>query len=159
LDTFERFAEQLGKVGGAVELRPHPAGRYTEKKNVAFPGNVQKNVSPLYKQALEKFDFCISAPSSVIFDMVWAGVPVAVWTTRSNNLDIGIYHSLTIVRDDGDWLEFAMACAEDPSPFLCAQTNFLHSLGIPSDIPQRYRELLSLGFQRNGPMYRDAQAK
>jgi hypothetical protein len=144
LESFARFADRLGELGGSVELRPHPAGRYTERKNVALPNNVSRNSTPLYKQTLEKFLFCISAPSSVIFDMVWAGVPVAVWTTSSNNLDVGIYQNLTLVRNDHEWLEFALACAEDPGPFLSAQADFLRSLGIPSDIPGRYRKLFSL---------------
>lgn len=138
------FARQIDDKGGTLELRPHPGGRYMEKNKAPLPKNVSMNRLPLYKQSLEKFAFCISGPSSVIFDMVWAGVPVAVWASDDTTADLGMYASLQFVRDENDWLDFAIAASRDPEPFLKVQSNFLEKLKIPSDIPARYRALAHL---------------
>ncbi|MGJ0507219.1 MAG: hypothetical protein ACR652_08800 [Methylocystis sp.] len=138
------FARKLEDLNGALDLRPHPGGRYLQKNQAPLPANVTMNSAPLYKQSLDKFAFCISGPSSVIFDMVWAGVPVAVWAPDEPGRDIGVYSSLHLVSDEREWLDFALAAARDPQPFLARQADFLAKLRIPADIPARYRELAAL---------------
>lgn len=138
------FARQIEAKGGTLELRPHPGGRYLEKNKAPLPANVGMNRLPLYKQSLDKFAFCISGPSSVIFDMVWAGVPVAVWASRAPGADLGMYSMLHFVENESDWLDFAVAAASDPEPFLRVQSDFLAKLRIPADIPARYRLLAEM---------------
>ena len=151
VDTLKLFAHQLKSIGGTAELRPHPGGRYLEKNTVELPANIRFNRLPLYKQSLGKFSFCISGPSSVLLDLVWAGVPVAVWTSGKSNMDIGIYARLHVVSDEVEWLEFALAATRDPRPFLEAQADFLASFGIPDDIPAAYHALIQLASGIDAP--------
>lgn len=138
------FARRLEIENGALELRPHPGGRYLEKNSAPLPANVIMNRAPLYKQSLDKFAFCISGPSSVVFDMIWAGVPVAVWNYGAAGADVGIYGPLQFVSTEEDWRDFALAAAKDPDPFLQVQADFIAGLSIPPDIPARYRMLAEL---------------
>ncbi|MEH3147684.1 MAG: hypothetical protein PGN34_20595 [Methylobacterium frigidaeris] len=141
VDALVAFAQEIGTAGGTAELRAHPGGRYAEKNKIALPPNVRLNRAPLYKQSLEKFTFGISAPSSVLLDMVWAGIPTAVWTNGGGDLDIGVYEGLAVVSSVSDWVAFAEAATRDPAPFLDRQRRYVAGLGIPPDIPERYREL------------------
>lgn len=138
------FAQRLDAHRGSLELRPHPGGRYLEKNSAPLPDNVIMNRPPLYKQSLDKFAFCISGPSSVVFDMIWAGVPVAIWGSGAAGADNGIYGSLHFVTTERSWLDFALAAARDPEPFLRTQADFIAKLSIPADIPGRYRLLAGL---------------
>ncbi|GEL44559.1 hypothetical protein MEX01_51500 [Methylorubrum extorquens] len=147
VDLLGTFAAAIGASGGTAELRPHPAGRYSEKKNLALPDNVRFNRAPLYKQSLDKFTFGISAPSSVLIDMVWAGIPTAVWTSGDGSVDIGIYEGLEIVSSLADWVTFAEAATQDPSPYLAAQRRYLSSLFGGQDIPSLYRPLYDFAVQ------------
>ncbi|RVU15600.1 hypothetical protein [Methylobacterium oryzihabitans] len=139
IDALTEFAAALALRDGSAELRAHPGGRYAEKNRIELPPNVSLNRAPLYRQSLDKFGFGISAPSSVLLDMVWAGIPTAVWTDGA--LDIGIYEGLTVVSDVDDWVRFAEAATRDPAPFLDAQRRYVAGLGIPADIPALYRDL------------------
>lgn len=142
--ALSSFAQKLEPLGGTIELRPHPGGLYLERNKVRLPANVRINRLPLYRQSLEKFGFCISGPSTVLFDLVWANVPVAVWTSGDDKMATGVYANLHTVSDEADWLEFSVAATSDPAPFLASQAKFLASLRMPPDIPSRYRELLKL---------------
>lgn len=147
VDCFTSFAENFDKLGGTLELRPHPGGRYLEKNKISLPRNVRMNRHPLYKQTLKKFAFGISGPSSVVLDMIWAGMPVAVWASGRAGNDLAMYSMLHKVSSHDEWLEFALAAARDPQIFVDRQTRFVQSLGIPDNIPERYRGLgrLALG--------------
>lgn len=144
VDALTVFARKLEPLEGTIELRPHPGGLYLEKNKVPLPPNVRFNRLPLYRQSLDKFSFCISGPSTVLIDLVWAGVPVAVWTSGEQSMSIGIYSNLHVVSNVSDWLDFAVAATHDPRPFLEAQAKFIESLRLPPDIPGRYRQLLEL---------------
>lgn len=144
VDVLTAFAEDLRIRGGTAELRPHPGGRYSEKNVITLPSNIRVNRLPLYKQTLEKFTFGISAPSSVLLDMVWAGIPTAVWTNGDEDIDIGIYEGLTVVSSIAEWLAFAEAATADPTPFLEQQRRYVASLQIPDDIPNLYNDLYNL---------------
>jgi len=138
------FAEKLDALEGTIELRPHPGGLYLEKNRVPLPKNVRFNQLPLYRQSLDKFSFCISGPSTVLLDLVWANVPVAVWTSGERTLSIGIYSNLHVVSSEAEWVDFAVSATADPTPFLEAQARFVASLRLPADIPRGYRRLLEL---------------
>lgn len=102
------------------------------------------NRAPLYKQSLDKFAFCISGPSSVVFDMIGAGVPVAIWGSGAAGADNGIYGSLRFVTTEQRWFDFALVAAREPEPFLRTQADVIARLSIPADIPGRYRLLAGL---------------
>lgn len=138
------FARAIEANDGTLELRPHPGGRYLEKNKAPLPPNVTMNRAPLYKQSLDKFAYCISGPSSVVFDMVWAGVPVAVWGSRELGSDAGVYSSLTFVSTEREWLDFALEASRNPNPFLKIQAEWIDRLRLPPDIPARYRMLAGL---------------
>jgi hypothetical protein len=144
VDALSTFAEHLAPLDGTIELRPHPGGLYLERNKVPLPPNVRFNRLPLYRQGLDKFSFCISGPSSVLLDMVWANVPVAVWTSGESSMSIGAYSELHVVSSEAEWLDFAVAATMEPGPFLEAQAMFIDSLKLPPDIPGRYRQLLKL---------------
>jgi len=144
VDALSTFAQHLEPLDGTIELRPHPGGLYLERNKIPLPRNVRFNRLPLYRQSLDKFSFCISGPSTVLIDLVWANVPVAVWTSGEQSMSIGAYSNLHVVSNQSDWLEFAVAATKDPRPFLEAQAKFVDSLGLPSNIPGRYRQLLDL---------------
>jgi hypothetical protein len=144
VNALSTFARHLEPLNGTIELRPHPGGLYLEKNKIALPRNVRFNRLPLYRQSLDKFSFCISGPSTVLIDLVWADVPVAVWTSGEQSMSIGIYSNLHVVSNEAEWLEFAVAATKEPGPFLEAQAKFIASLKLPSDIPSRYRQLLEL---------------
>jgi len=103
-----------------------------------------KNTTPLYKQNLSMFDFGITAPSSVLLDMILADVPVAVWQDDYDTLDISNYRGLPVVHDAGEWWNFAQQASRERDGLLQRQRAFLNDLGIPPDVQQRYRMLLSL---------------
>jgi len=78
ISQFNDFAGEAAARGWDVWLRPHPAGRYTDVKNLALPDGVQKSSGPIYKEDLKRFSFAISAPSSILLDFMLADIPVAV---------------------------------------------------------------------------------
>lgn len=143
VDALSRFAEAMDAEGGTIEVRPHPAGRYLEKHSVPLRSNVRLNRLPLYKQSLDRFGFGISSPSSVVLDMVWAGIPVAVWVQGNQREDVGAYRGLHLVSSETDWLDFARAAVADPAPFLARQAEYLEQLPIPGDIALQYRALIA----------------
>jgi hypothetical protein len=144
VNALSSFADQLGPLDGTIEVRPHPGGLYLERNRVPLPSNVRFNRLPLYRQSLDKFSFCISGPSTVLLDLVWANVPVAVWTSRERGVAMGVYSNLHVVSDEAEWVDFAVAATREPGPFLENQAKFIDSLKMPSDIPARYRQLLGL---------------
>lgn len=145
--VFGAFVNAIAASDGTAELRPHPGGRYTEKTNLELPSNVRFNRAPLYKQSLDKFTFGISAPSSVLLDMVWAGIPTAVWASGGDSVDIGIYEGLEVVSRISDWIAFAEAATRDPSPYMAAQRRYVSRLFDLPDIPSRYGRLHDLAVQ------------
>jgi hypothetical protein len=143
LTTFERFSADAVDIGIDVWLRPHPAGRFTDVRKVALPAGVQKSEGPIYKEPFARYQFAISPPSSIIFDLIVAGVPVAVWQDAERQIDCDNYHGLPIVSGADDWWSFAERAMFHPAALLAAQQDFLRGLAIPQDVPGRFRELLS----------------
>jgi hypothetical protein len=141
---FEDFARRMAKRKKQVRLRAHPGGQYYLRHRIAVPANVVIENAPIYRLDLRQFAYGISAPSSVLIDMLLAGIPTAVWIDRRGTIDASCYEGLAVVSSARDWERFATAAATDPSPFLEAQRQFLVRSGMPLD-PQdvfcRFAEL------------------
>jgi glycosyltransferase involved in cell wall biosynthesis len=146
VDAFAQFCELLDDEGRKITLRPHPGGQYVLKNKVAVPNNVEINNAPMYRVDLRQFAYGISAPSSVLIDMLLADIPTAVWQDREGGMDAGNYEGLTTVSSPIDWVNFARAAITDPSPFLEAQRSFLERQAMPldaADVFGRYAELFA----------------
>lgn len=141
LDTIQQFADGQGKLGRSIALRPHPGGQFVIKNNVELPANVTLANAAMYKTDLTRFAYGISSPSSVVIDMVLAGIPTAVWTDADSIIDTSGYAGLTQVSTEDDWARFADEALADPAPILARQRQFLHSHGL--DVaPEQVRERL-----------------
>lgn len=144
MQEFEAFAERIRAMGSRVHFRSHPAGQYTEKAGTPLGESVVRSAAPLYHLKLSDFAYAISAPSSILFDFVLAGVPVAVWSDGSDRIDIRNFSNLARVRTAEQWWRFAIQAALDPQKFVTRQNRLLRGLGIPSDVYRRYANLLSM---------------
>ena len=138
VDVFGDYCEMLAQERGSVVLRPHPGGQYVLKNNVPLPGNAAIDNAPMYRLDLGRFAYGISAPSSVLIDMLLAEIPTAVWRDRDGGMDTSTYDGITSVCTPREWLDFAREATDDPQPFLAMQRGFLKSLGMPLDPAEVY---------------------
>jgi hypothetical protein len=146
MDTFSSFCGTLHAEGRAVVLRPHPGGQYALKQGVPLAPNVRINNHPIYKVDLGRFAYGISAPSSVLLDMVLAGIPAAVWCDPERAVDIGNYEGLTEIGTAAEWVEFSREAAAHPDRFIERQKAFLERQRMPTDpqdVHRRFATLLS----------------
>ena len=151
METFDRFCEQLGAAGEKVNLRPHPGGMYVIRNNVALAPNVVLNSQPIYKVNLSGYAFGISAPSTVILDMVLAGIPAAVWRDGQGIMDASNYDGLTPISSLDDWLAFARDAVSDRARILDQQSQFLSRIAMPvkpADVYARFARLFSGGVSK-----------
>ena len=142
--AFSDFCRAMEKKRRSVVLRPHPGGQYLVKNKVELPKNARMTNAPMYRLDLRQFAYGISAPSSVLIDMLLAGIPTAVWQDRDGDLDTGAYRGLTSVSSPDEWFDFATAATSDPEPFLTRQRDFLSNSGMlldPEKIYTRYAEI------------------
>jgi len=147
LDMFSDFCEELGKLGQQVCLRPHPGGQYTLKNNVKIADNVVVNNKPIYKVDLSRYDYGISAPSSILIDMVLAGIPTAVWQDPGSVMDLGNYEGLTRISTLHDWLTFTRSAVANPQQFRDSQQRYLARQQMVTDplvVHARYAALLAI---------------
>lgn len=163
LQTFNAFCEEKARQGEQITLRPHPAGRYVLKNDIPLPDNVTLCTDPIYKVDLSRFTYGISAPSSVLIDMMLAGIPVAVWNDGGAVMDVGNYEGLTVIRSLEDWLDFSREASADPQPFLDKQAQFLATQQMPiepREVHRRFAELFrsSNGGARSVPASRTVEA-
>ncbi|HET6943437.1 MAG TPA: hypothetical protein VFH89_14885, partial [Sphingomicrobium sp.] len=91
VDAFTDFCRRLDDDGREVVLRPHPGGQYVLKNKVALPGNARINNAPMYRFDMRGFAYGISAPSSVLIDMLLARIPTAVWRDQGGGMDADHY--------------------------------------------------------------------
>jgi len=144
VDAFEEFCRRLHEDGRQVVLRPHPGGQYVLKNKVALPPNARINNAPMYRIDLSDFGYGISAPSSVLIDMLLARIPTAVWRDAAGGMDADNYAGLTTVSSPRDWLDFSVEALAHPDPFLEAQQRFLDRQAMPlnpEEVFSRYAEL------------------
>jgi glycosyltransferase involved in cell wall biosynthesis len=142
--AFAEFAGLMAERNRKIVLRPHPGGQYSLKNKLILPGNVQIENAPAYRLDLRRFAYGISAPSSVLMDMLLAEIPTAVWRDPEGAMDADSYEGLTSVSSPGEWLEFARAAEADPEPFVSLQRRFLERQEMPLDpeeVFSRFAEL------------------
>lgn len=144
METFGSFCAVMAARGETVDLRPHPGGQYVLKNKVALPPNVQINMRPLYAFDMKRYRYGISAPSTIIFDMVLAGIPVAVWRDPSGIMDASNYDGLTEISTLPDWLAFERDVRLRPQMILDRQAEFLGRLALISDPNEVYRRFARL---------------
>lgn len=142
--VFAEFCESMSELGREVTLRPHPGGQYVIKNNVHLPANVVMNNQPIYKVDLSRYSYGISAPSSILIDLLLAGIPTAVWSDQDGAMDTGNYAGLTRVSTVAEWTEFAREAEADPQPFLRLQAQFLDRIGLQRDAQVAYRAYADL---------------
>jgi hypothetical protein len=133
LDTFAAFARQMAKQKRRISLRPHVGGQYFLKTRIPLPANVQIENAPLYRLDLRQFAYGISAPSSVLIDMLLADLPTAVWRDAARNIDARSYEGLATVSSASEWAEFAQSAENDPNSIIAAQRRFLERQAMPLD--------------------------
>jgi len=133
ISVFRDFCNALGADHRGVQLRPHPAGQFVIKNEVDLPSNVTINNNPIYKVDLAQFAYGISAPSSILLDLMLAGVPVAVWKDGRGGIDAGNYQGLTEVSTVGEWLEFSRDAVARPEHYRERQRAFIDGLMIQTD--------------------------
>ncbi len=144
LETFFEYCKHLAAQGRDVTLRPHPGGQYMLKQKYDLPKNVHLNNLPIYDVDLASYQYGISAPSTVLLDMVLAGIPTAVWRDEEDIIDATNYSGLTEVRTLGDWLSFEAESRLNPEPALARQRAFLEQTGILRDPTEVYRRFARL---------------
>jgi glycosyltransferase involved in cell wall biosynthesis len=141
VDAFGEFCQLLAADKQDVVLRPHPGGQYVLKNKFELPGNARINNAPMYRLDLRQFAYGISAPSSVLIDMMLADIPTAVWVDREGGMDTDAYAGITAVSTPGEWFEFSRAAAAEPMAFVDLQRRFLAAQGMlldPQDVFMRF---------------------
>jgi hypothetical protein len=154
METFFAFCAKLETRGEKVVLRPHPGGQYVLKNKVALPGNVSVDSRPLFDVELSGFAYGISAPSTIVLDMVLAGIPVGLWRDSAGIMDAGNYDGLTEISTLDDWLAFERDVQLRPAMILDRQAAFLDRLKMPLDpaeVYRRFARLIVAGLERIGP--------
>ncbi|HET6535578.1 MAG TPA: hypothetical protein VFG41_05290 [Sphingomicrobium sp.] len=144
MDIFFAFARSVAERGESVVLRPHPGGQYVLKNNIELPGNVGLNNRPIFDVNLTAYRFGISAPSTIVLDMVLAGIPVGVWRDSSGIMDASAYNGLTEISTLDDWLAFERDVRLRPEMILERQHQFVRQLQMPTDPAEIYRRFTRL---------------
>lgn len=144
MDSFLAFSDQLAKQGEGLTLRPHPGGQYVLKNKVQLPENVILNNLPIYNVDLGAYKYGISAPSTVLIDMMLAGLPVGVWRDPSGIMDARIYQGLNTISQTQDWIDFHHMAIENREAILDQQQTFLKNLGMQIDAAEIYRRFSRL---------------
>lgn len=150
VDAFAEFCDALRQDKRSTVLRPHPGGQYVLKNKVALPANARINNAPMYKLDLRTFSYGISAPSSVLIDMLLADIPTAVWRDADGTMDADAYAGLTTVSSPREWVDFSRAAESDPTPFIHLQQEFLRRQGMPlepRDVFERFAALFKAASQ------------
>jgi hypothetical protein len=151
MEIFLAFCDRLAERGEALTVRPHPGGQFVLKNRVELPDNVRVNNLPIFKVNLKGYRFGISAPSTILFDMVLAGIPVAVWRDSRGIMDVSNYDGLRQVSTLDDWLEFERDVRLHPQTILDRQRTFLRDLSMPTDpaeVYRRFARLIVAGLER-----------
>lgn len=156
--TFGEFCAALAAEGRSVALRPHPGGQYVVKKDVPLPANVVLDNEPIYRVDLADYAYGLSAPSSVLIDMMLAGIPVAVWRDGGGTIDAGNYAGLAEVSSVSDWLAFGREAVAHPERFLEPQRQFIERQSMPTDPRDVYRRFATLLREAAGVAGRRAAA-
>lgn len=147
IDTFQAFAQVMMSEGDRVLLRPHPGGRYSVKNKTPLPDGVSLNLEPIYKTSLGRYAFGVSAPSSIVIDMVLSGLPVGVWQDVEQRIDTSNYAGLTMISALPDWLALARDARIRREMLVARQQAFLRASGLihePTEVRARFTRLLQV---------------
>ena len=144
VDAFSEFCRRLAQERMEVALRPHPGGQYVLKNKIPLPPNATVNNAPIYRLDLARYAYGISAPSSVLIDMMLAGIPTAVWRDQRGDMDADHYAGLTTISTPSEWVEFARSATRDPDPFLKLQQEFLERQGMILDPAEVYARFAAI---------------
>lgn len=151
VDVFSAFCAAVDDgTRPSVSLRSHPGGQYTLRNKVPLPDNVALESAPMYRLDMRRFAYGISAPSSVLLDMVLAGIPTAVWRDRAGRMDTDNYADLPGVSTVEDWVAFARRAQYDPASFAPGREAFLTRFGLitdPDDVYNRYARLFAMAIR------------
>jgi len=144
IEMFNSFCKARARDGQKIVLRPHPGGQFVLKHKIAVPPNVILNNNPIYKVDLASYAYGVSAPSSVLLDMLLAAIPVAVWRDEDGAIDTQNYEGLTEIITLDDWVDFSREAVLHPGKFLDLQKRFLEKQRMPiepADVYQRFARL------------------
>jgi hypothetical protein len=141
---FFAFCAAMEKREEVVTLRPHPGGQYVLKNNVTLPGNVRLNSQPLSAFDMGDYRFGISAPSTIVFDMILSGLPVGLWRDPAGIMDVSNYAGLTEISTLDDWLAFERDVRIRPEMIIDRQKAFLRRIAMPLDPAEVYRRFCRL---------------
>lgn len=144
MDVFFDFCGRVADVGAQIALRPHPGGQYVVKNKVSLPSNVVLANRPMYDTDLSRYRYGVSAPSSVVIDMILAGIPTAVWRDGGGLMDVSNYEGLTMISSLEDWLAFRRDALKRPEMILDRQRSYLLALGMPTDPADVRKRFLTL---------------
>jgi glycosyltransferase involved in cell wall biosynthesis len=146
-EAFNAFTLAMDTVGKAVALRSHPSGKRTFDRDTGVT-NIRLANQPIYQLDLAGYRYAISPPSSVLIDLVLAGVPTAVWQDPDGDVEIDNYAGLSRVSLPGEFLAFRQAALADPEAMRERQRDFLTGTGIltsPGIVRERFLRLLNAG--------------
>lgn len=144
MGIFFAFCAEMAARSEIVTLRPHPGGQYVLKNQVSLPANVRLNNQPLSDVNMKAYRFGISAPSTIVFDMVMAGLPVGLWRDPEGVMDASNYDGLTEISTLDDWLAFERDVRIRPEMILDRQAAFLRRLAMPISPQEVYRRFARL---------------
>lgn len=148
MGAFGRFCVALAAEGDEeVRLRPHPGGQFLIRNGVPPPANVVIDSRPLYQIDLSAMVYGVSPPSSILIDMLLAGLPAAVWIDADAAMDVSNYEGLVFVSDAADWLAFRRDAKIRREMIQHRQKRFLTRLEMPTDrqdVRRRFLDLLTL---------------
>ncbi|QUT04356.1 glycosyltransferase [Sphingobium phenoxybenzoativorans] len=142
--AFEEFCALQAQDECQVTLRPHPGGQYVLKNKLPLPENATINNAPMYRVDLRQFSYGISAPSSVLIDMLLADIPTAVWRDGNGVMDSASYDGLTEISSPAEWNAFSKEAVNHPDQFIDLQRKFLQRQQMPLDPRDVYERFARL---------------
>ena len=152
MEALSGFNDGLADSGAQAALRPHPAGQFSQRGDKPLPSHMVLANAPMYRLALGSFRYGISPPSSVLIDLVLAGVPTAVWRDAGGGMNSSHYDGLAEVSSAADWIRFRMAALSDPTALLERQNDFLARTELLTDGEQVTSNFLSLLASASTPL-------
>lgn len=162
IEIFKYFSKKMNQEKKNLVLRPHPAGQFLSNHKIKLTKNVTLDNKPIYKINLSQFSYGISAPSSMIIDMVLAKIPVAIWQDKNKKMDTNHYHGLSTISTLEDWFHFSHDAITNRHYYLSIQQKFIERnyLDIkPEVIHQNYAHLMMQAPCYKKPLTKDNKLK
>ena len=141
MEQFFEFADYLNTQGKQIALRPHPGGQYTVRNEINLPDNVVLVNQPSYNVDWGSFLFGITAPSSVLFDLIINNVPTIIWQDQQEMIDISQVSFLPIAKSTQDMIDFSTSSANSLEPTYNQQIDSI--LSNSHQVTHNYTHFLS----------------